>query len=135
MLAGMMQIEELEIDGEEGELLATRTAAVLSHYPNVPISPKTMDFIGLFMALGQVYGPRVVSVRLRRSTERAKTVSKPAPVGASGPIPQPANTIKPGMPSNTVPDPYNPPGGKGASMAAPPGYMPGSGGVPLPKTA
>lgn len=109
----MTGVEELEIDEGEGEKLATSAAAVLAHYPNTVISPKTVDIMTLMMALGSVYGPRAIAFRNRRAEERSNR-QRPAQV-----MVQPAPT--PAAPAGVKKvDPAS-----GAVGHAPDGYVPG----------
>lgn len=101
VLSNMTGVEEFEIDGDEGTLLAEKTAAVLAHYPNVIVSAKTVDTISLFMALGHVYGPRAVAIRNNRRAARAAPARPTAPVGVR--VADPASGTSGHVPDNFVP--------------------------------
>lgn len=79
MLAGMTQIEELEIDKEEAGKLSLAIANVGRHY-NMAMSAKALDWTALFMTLGAVYGTRIAAIRIRRTMAKdtAKTAPRPA---------------------------------------------------------
>lgn len=65
MMAAMMKTPELELDKEEAHQLAQASANVARHY-DISATEKTIDWIALFMALGTVYGPRMVTIGLSR---------------------------------------------------------------------
>lgn len=86
MLAAATKTPELEIDKEEGKLLAENIAAVNAHYGKV-IDPKVMAWTGLIMACGKVYGTRALALRLRwaeekQATKRPNNIVKMAPPAA-----------------------------------------------------
>lgn len=68
MLAAAVKTPELELDKEEGKLLAENIAAVNSFYGKV-IDPKVMAWTGLIMACGKVYAPRAVAIKMRMTME------------------------------------------------------------------
>lgn len=76
MLAAAVKTPELELDKEEGKLLAENIAAVNAFYGKV-IDPKVMAWTGLIMACGKVYAPRAVAIKMRHSMEAEQR--KPAP--------------------------------------------------------
>lgn len=55
---------EMMIDQDEGEILARATVNVLDQYDFTP-DPKIQAIIGMVMAAGTVYAPRVVLIRAR----------------------------------------------------------------------
>jgi hypothetical protein len=73
MLAGVLDMKELEIDEIEAKRLSEALTKLSEFYP-VGMSPKKMAWINLSMALGSIYGPRAVAI--------AKKVpkKKPAPL-------------------------------------------------------
>lgn len=86
MLAGMTKTPELELADEEATNLGTAIATVNSFY-NVAVADKTMAWIALAMVAGQVYGPRVMAIGIRRRSERAERVTMPErPVRHDAPI-------------------------------------------------
>lgn len=95
MLAAAVKTPELELDKEEGKLLAENIAAVNAFYGKV-IDPKVMAWTGLIMACGKVYAPRAVAIKMRMSMEAQQrkpqrqnnVVQMPAPVAAPAPMPQ-----------------------------------------------
>ena len=75
-LAGFTNTPELQIDDEEGNLLATATANVFEQFNFMP-DPKIAAVVGLVMAAGKVYGPRVYLINARRSAEaKARKANK-----------------------------------------------------------
>lgn len=77
MLASMMQAPGLALDKEESTRLAEATANVARHY-NVEASEKALDWTNLIMALGMIYGPRLIEFR-RVQGEKRKTAAKANP--------------------------------------------------------
>lgn len=80
MLAGMTKTPELELDDSEATQLGGALAVVNSFY-NVEVADKTMAWVALAMVAGQIYGPRVVAIGVRRNGDRQarKTQAAPAP--------------------------------------------------------
>lgn len=72
MLATYLQVPELLLDEKEAKQLSDATARVLSHYP-VNIAPQSLDVAQLVMAIGMIYGSRVMAYRVRKS----RTAPKP----------------------------------------------------------
>lgn len=68
-IAGVTNIPEIAIDKAEGDMLANATANVLAQFDITP-DPKTQAIIGMIMACGAVYGPRVMLYRMRQAQER-----------------------------------------------------------------
>jgi len=62
----------LSIDKAEGDMLANATANMLAQFDITP-DPKTQAIIGMIMACGAVYGPRVMLYRMRKAQERQET--------------------------------------------------------------
>lgn len=95
MLAAAVKTPELELDKEEGKLLAENIAAVNAFYGKV-IDPKVMAWTGLIMACGKIYAPRAVAIKMRMSMEaqakrpvpRNNVVQMAAPVAAPTQSPQ-----------------------------------------------
>lgn len=100
MLAAAVKTPELELDKEEGKLLAENIAAVNAFYGKV-IDPKVMAWTGLIMACGKVYAPRAVAIKMRLSMEaqqrkpaqRNNVVQMATPVAA----PQPQQRFDPSV--------------------------------------
>lgn len=92
MLAAATHTPEMELDKDEGKLLAENIAAVNAHYGKV-IDPKVMAWTGLIMACGKVYAPRAVAIKMRWSMEkeqrkpqvRGNVVQMAPPVAAPSP--------------------------------------------------
>lgn len=102
MLAAAVKTPELELDKEEGKLLAENIVAVNAFYGKV-IDPKVMAWTGLIMACGRVYAPRAVAIKMRMTMEaeqrrpapRNNVVQMAAPVAA--PAPQPPQRFDPSV--------------------------------------
>lgn len=96
MLAAAVKTPELELDKEEGKLLAENIAAVNAFYGKV-IDPKVMAWTGLIMACGKVYAPRAVAIKMRMTMEAEQrrpqrpnnVVQMAAPISSPTPAPQP----------------------------------------------
>lgn len=69
MLAAIARIPELAIDKDEANALATGISRVSSHY-DMAATQKSLDWANLFMALGMVYGPRIIAISARKSDEK-----------------------------------------------------------------
>ena len=80
MLAGLTQTEAMKIDQEESHQLAVGISNVARHY-DVGATEKTLDWCNLFMALGVVYGPRLMLMRINRKP-KPKPEQQPVPVQA-----------------------------------------------------
>lgn len=76
MAAIKFQVPELAIDNNEGKLIASAIADVQAHY-NWDVSPDVQIWVNLVTAMGAVYGPRAVSIYVRK--KQAKTVKRPEP--------------------------------------------------------
>lgn len=61
----------MAIDEQEGLILATATANLLAQFDIAP-DPKTQAIIGMIMAAGTVYGPRVYLINVRKAQEKAE---------------------------------------------------------------
>jgi hypothetical protein len=57
-LASVSKVPELEIDKEESKVLATSVANVLAEFDITP-DPKAQAIVGLIIAMGSIYGPRM----------------------------------------------------------------------------
>lgn len=75
MAAMALKSPELVIDDTEAKALSEGILAVQSHY-NFAASAEVMAWVNLAAIMLGVYGPRVVLIRERKKTERAK--EKPA---------------------------------------------------------
>lgn len=67
-IAGITGVPEIAIDASEGDILANASANVLAQFDIAP-DPKTQAIIGMIMACGAVYAPRVVVYRMRKAQE------------------------------------------------------------------
>lgn len=68
---------ELELDAEESKKLAENMQNLMRHYPAMRFPQKQADWLMMMMALGEVYGPRVIAIGNRKARQRAE--QKPAP--------------------------------------------------------
>jgi hypothetical protein len=82
-IAAMTGTPELELDKAETDMLAQASANVLAQFDIAP-DPKTQAIIGLLMACGAVYGPRVVVIRTRKSQERKEEKGEAGIYNANG---------------------------------------------------
>ncbi len=89
MAASALKTEELELDQAESKLLAEAVTEVASHY-NTVIDPKVIAWMGLIGVCGQIYGPRVVAMRVRKA-------GKPREVSALKQRQQETNSVPAGM--------------------------------------
>lgn len=71
-LAAVSKVPEIAIDGEEGQMLAQASANVLAQFDIAP-DPKVQAIIGLVMACGVVYAPRVIMFKARMEQQRKET--------------------------------------------------------------
>lgn len=62
MAAAITATEEFIIDNEEARILAIGINGVSRHYASFGASEKVVDWFNLFLALGTVYGPRIVAL-------------------------------------------------------------------------
>jgi len=83
-VASMTKIKEFEIERTEARVLAEATANVLVEFDITP-DPKVQAIVGLVMAAGSVYGPRLYLHRERMKEERRKSKSAHI-VGMNGEI-------------------------------------------------
>ncbi len=104
MLAAAVKTPELELDKEEGKLLAENIAAVNAHYGKV-IDPKVMAWTGLIMACGKVYAPRAVAIKMRLSMEKEARKSAPRNNVVQMAAPAPASSQQNGTFSSAKFDP------------------------------
>lgn len=90
MLAGMLKTPELELDPSEAKLLGDAAENVMKHY-DVTASAKTIAWVNLAMICGQVYGPRIFAMQMRK-----RPVASVHPLHSSGQVinpqgPKPVN--------------------------------------------
>ncbi len=87
MAASALKTEELELDQAESKLLAEAVTEVASHY-NTVIDPKVIAWMGLIGVCGQIYGPRVVAMRVRKAgkgaTAKPQQVAQNLPTAGNG---------------------------------------------------
>lgn len=60
-MATAFRSDLLVLDDSEGEKLANAVQKVLRHYDLPDVASETKDWIGLILAAGAVYGPRVAA--------------------------------------------------------------------------
>lgn len=68
-LSAVTKTPEMTLDQAEADLLAEATVNVLREFDIKP-DPRAEAVIGLIVAAGTVYGPRVYLVKARQKTER-----------------------------------------------------------------
>lgn len=64
-------------------MLAAASANVMEEFDLKP-DPKTQAIIGLVIAAGTVYGPRVVMIQMRKASERREKAAGPDGSGMAG---------------------------------------------------
>jgi hypothetical protein len=82
-IAAVSKTPELAIDEDEGRMLAAATANVMEEFDLKP-DPKTQAIVGLVIAAGTVYGPRMVAIQMRRLQERRETTADVNGTGTAG---------------------------------------------------
>jgi hypothetical protein len=68
-LAALSKCPELAIGEAESKQLAEAAGKVMRHYP-IETTQKTLDWAGLGLLAGTIYGTRVVAIGMRRDKER-----------------------------------------------------------------
>jgi len=101
--AKLLKAPELMIGEQEAKVLAKAIKAMMAQY-KINISPKAQAFYQLLAAASMVYGPRAISIAMRKSKETAarKQQTRPAPhnpmqaemPGAFDPPPMQPGTMK-----------------------------------------
>ena len=94
MLARFLDAEEIALDPVEAKQLADAIKNVAQFYP-IGMDPKKLAWFQLCIAMGSVYGPRVVAIHKRRKQSSPKVT--------------PINTPKHANPVNGVPAPPSEP--------------------------
>lgn len=97
MLAGITRTAELELDQPEANKIATAVVNVGRHY-NMTMSAKALDWTALIMVIGEVYGTRLMAIRLRRTMERKAGGSEPG--HAAGSVPPRTEPVQQSRPAN-----------------------------------
>lgn len=76
-IAAATKTPELQLSDDESKLLATNVANVMDQFDIRP-DPKTEAIVGLLIACGTIYGPRIYVIRARKMEEREKSQSNVA---------------------------------------------------------
>jgi len=76
MGAAMLKTPELVIDEKEAKMLCDAIQEVNAAYDLPMISPKTMAMIDLTMALGAVYGPRVITIMAKSKPKGPQLITQ-----------------------------------------------------------
>jgi hypothetical protein len=76
MLSISLQTPELILTEDESKMLASAFAAVAKQHPDV-IDPKKATYVQLAVAIGVVYGSRVIAIRGRKSRDTVYDGSGP----------------------------------------------------------
>ena len=90
MAAAVTSLPEMQLDPKEAEALAEAAAEVAKYYPQLALmSGKSVAITSLASAVGMVYLPRMVAVRMRVQAARTKQRTPPAPPNPlfSDPVP------------------------------------------------
>jgi hypothetical protein len=68
-----IKVPEMAMEESEAKLLAERIKAVEKYYPAISsiMSGKIADHVALAAVMGEVYGTRLVAIKLRMDKERA----------------------------------------------------------------
>lgn len=98
MGAQILKVESLEIDKDEAKKLSDAIQEVNKFY-NIPLDPKKVAMVNLMVAMGTVYGPRIMAARIKKKISEAenppaKPQAKPGPVPVARPATQPATGAK-----------------------------------------
>ncbi len=83
-IASATKVPELSIEDDEAKVLATAVASVLEEFDIQP-DPKVQAIVGLVIAAGSIYGPRVYLIRERQKEQR-RVKNKPADIVQFGPV-------------------------------------------------
>jgi len=107
MIAAWTKVAEIELDPREAHEMAIAIKNVNRHYEWLPgFAEKTVDWINLAQAVGEIYGPRLAAVQMRRATTKAaKPSPQPAgaqPTPAAAVAPAGTNGIKPASPQSAA---------------------------------
>jgi hypothetical protein len=81
--AALSKTPELAIDEDEGRMLAAASTNVMEEFDLKP-DPKTQAIVGLIIAAGTVYGPRVVMIQMRKAQEKRERAAGANGVGTAG---------------------------------------------------
>jgi hypothetical protein len=84
-VASVTKIPEIEIDKDESKALANGVANVLAEFDIQP-DPKAQAIIGLIIAAGSIYGPRMYLYNERMKEQRKARNTKPVMVHPMGGI-------------------------------------------------
>lgn len=85
--AALLSIPELELEEAEAKKLAKSISAVNDQY-KLTLDPKKAAWVDLCTAASTIYGPRAISLYLRKMNEKPKVV---APVATAAPDKNPVN--------------------------------------------
>lgn len=76
MGAALLKIPELELEQSEAKRLGDAVARVNAEYGGIMLSPKGAAWLGLTMAMGEVYGPRFLAAKINADKKKKeKTVT------------------------------------------------------------
>ena len=92
MLAGITRVAELDMEQEEAHKLAQAGANVARHY-DMATSGKALDWTNLLFVIGEIYGSRVVAIRLRRMADKIGEPETVAPATTRTVNPKPNGTM------------------------------------------
>jgi hypothetical protein len=115
-LAAAFKAPAWELDDGEAKRLADAAKAVLAHHDTPEISGYAMDWVGLIIACGTVYGPRFATLRRARPAPQA-TQRPQAPPATPANQPPPARPDA--LPTGLDALPHAPPGMQDRPPAAP----------------
>lgn len=64
--------EKFTLEDSEGEKLAAAVEKVARHYDVPAVSSEVMDWIGLIIVCGSIYGPRLMAAKIDRMADKPK---------------------------------------------------------------
>lgn len=72
-LSKITKFDDLALDNDECEKLSKAMGQVSRHYTDYVVPEKVIDWLSLFIALGMIYGPRLVAFADHKEKQKAKS--------------------------------------------------------------
>src|SRR5271165_4658290 len=91
LLAAGLSSPELIMSESEAKIIASNAAAVMRHY-DLQASQKAIDWGNLVVALGAFYGPRFISIGVRKRAEARERRHQNPGVRVASPVPSPPSS-------------------------------------------
>lgn len=104
--AAVTDTPELEIDESEAEYLARSTANVMEQFDLKP-DPKTQAIIGLIVAAGTIYGPRIYMIKARQVATSKERKANAQGVGVASVLNPDGSSMGTGFTVDPRPTPAN----------------------------